>query len=184
MKKILLFLVSIFVFSFFTQPAFSADRFAACDLCGLCQVDKVIQSKPQNWESCRKCLYPDANADPNSMDTLKIDTSTNIGPTPHEGRQYTMIGCIKTDLGSFSEEGAAAGVVQTLLNVLFAVIGGIAFLYLVYGSFIVLTSQAAPERLNYGKRLIYGAIIGVVFTLTSAFIVNFVASGILKLPGF
>src|SRR3989344_2319036 len=155
-------------------------RNAACDLCGYCPPDRI----PSSWEKCRQCLYPNASRDPATKQTLKIDPATNIGPTPQQGRQYTVIGCIKTDLASFNQEGAAASVVQTLLNIIFSMIGGIAFLYLMYGSFTVLTSQAAPERLNYGKRLIYGAIVGLIFSLLSAFIVNFIASGILKIPGF
>ena len=74
--------------------------------------------------------------------------------------------------------------VQSLLNIVFAMAGGIAFLYLLYGSFIIATSQANPERLNYGKRVVYGAIAGVIFTLGSVFLVKFIASGILKIPGF
>ena len=172
--------VLIFVYSVAGQTPTPSSRFAACDLCGYCPP----VNPPSNWEKCRLCLYPDASSDPATKDTLKIDFSTNTGPTPYQGRQYTVIGCIKTDLGSFSQEGAAASVVQILLNVIFSVIGGIAFLYLIYGSFTVLTSQAEPERLNYGKRLIYGAIIGLIFSLLSGFIVKFLASGILKIPGF
>jgi hypothetical protein len=162
------------------QTPVPAARFAACDLCGYCPPDKL----PSTWESCRTCLYPNASNNSASKDTLKIDPATNTGPTPNPGRQYTVIGCIKSDLASFSQEGAAASVVQVLLNIIFSLIGGIAFLYLMYGSFTVLTSQAEPERLNYGKRLIYGAIVGLIFSLMSAIIVNFIASGILKIPGF
>lgn len=172
----------LFVFILSIIPTIKGqDRFAACDLCGYCPSDNKI---PSTWEKCRLCLYPNANADPAAKDTLRVDSATNTGPTPYPGRQYTVLGCIKTDLSSFSEEGAAASVVQILLNIIFSVIGGIAFLYLIYGSFTVLTSQAEPERLNYGKRLVYGAIVGLIFSLLSGFIVNFLASGILKIPGF
>jgi len=164
----------------FGQTATPATRYAACDLCGYCPPDRL----PSTWEKCRQCLYPSASTDPTTNQTLLIDSGTNTGPTPYQGRQYTVIGCIKTDLTSFSEPGAAASVVQILLNVIFGMVGGIAFLYLIYGSFVVLTSQAEPERINYGKRLIYGAIIGLIFSLSSVFIVNFLASGILRIPGF
>lgn len=179
----LFFLLTLFVFSPLeivqgaTPPA---PRYAACDLCGYCPPDRL----PSSWEKCRQCLYPSASNNPSAKATLRIDPAANTGPTPQQGRQYTVIGCIKTDLASFNQEGAAASVVQILLNIIFSLIGGIAFLYLMYGSFTVLTSQAEPERLNYGKRLIYGAIVGLIFSLLSAFIVNFIASGILKIPGF
>lgn len=174
------FLLIIFIFFAFTvfAPVGLAQRFASCDLCGYCPPSQP----PSSWEKCRDCIYPDASSDPTTKETLKVNDLNNIAPTPYPGRQYTMIGCIKT--GGFSSPGAAGGVVQILLNIIFSIVGGIALLYLIYGSFVILTSQAEPERLNYGKRLVYGAIVGVIFTLTSVFIVNFVTSGILKIPGF
>lgn len=180
MRVIFFSLVFIFLSQPLVKPVLAQPRYAACDLCGFCPPDRL----PSSWEKCRQCLYPAANNNPNARATLKIDPTSNTGPTPQPGRQYTVIGCIKTDLASFNQEGAAASVVQVLLNIIFSIIGGIAFLYLMYGSFTVLVSQAEPERLNYGKRLISGAIVGLIFSLLSAFIVNFIATGILKIPGF
>ena len=157
----------------------SGPRFAACDLCGYCPPNPP----PQSWSSCQKCLYPDINPDPSVMDSLKVDTETNLPPSPAAGRQYTFLGCLGGG-GGFNQEGAAGSVVQSLLNIIFAAAGGIAFLYLIYGSFIIATSQADPERLNFGRRVVYGAIVGLIFTLGSVFIVKFIASGILKVPGF
>src|SRR3989344_731984 len=139
-------------------------RYTACDLCGYCPPDKL----PSSWESCRKCLYPSANPTPTMGDTLRItDPSTNDGPTPFPEKTYTGIGCI----GSTPEKAS-----QAVLNIIFSIVGGLAFLALMYGGFVVATSQAEAERLNYGKRIIRGAIIGVVVTLLSAFIVKFIAS--------
>lgn len=163
-----------------TEPAQpSGPRFAACDLCGYCPPNPP----PQSWPSCQKCLYPDINPDPSVMDSLKVDELTNLPPAAAPGRQYTFLGCLGGG-GGFTEEGAAGSVVQSLLNIIFAAAGGIAFLYLIYGSFIIATSQADPGRLNYGRRVVYGAISGLIFTLASVFIVKFIASGILKVPGF
>ncbi len=186
MRKFLVIFFAIVFFLFISRtfPA-QAQRYASCDLCGLCQVDKTIQSQPSNWESCRACLYPELTSYPASdLQTVLVEPTNNLPPTPYTGHTYTMIGCIQTDLQLVGQKGSAASVVQVLLNVLFGVIGAIAFLYLIYGSFIILTSQADPERLNYGKRLVMGALVGVTFTLLSAFIVNFLATGILKIPGF
>ncbi len=155
-------------------------RFTACDLCGYCPPNPA----PQKWLSCKRCLYPAASDNPASGDTLRIVNQTNVPPTPAPGKLHTMLGCIGTNLGTFRREGAVAGVVQTLLNVIFSIVGGLAFLSLIYGAFIIMTSQASPERLNYGKRVVYGAIIGVIFSLSSVFLVNLLASGILRIPGF
>lgn len=189
MKKFLsvIFVVIFFVFITQTSVVQGQPRYASCDLCGLCQANGVAQTPPSNWETCRQCLYPSAAPQINSLDTLKVEPTTNLPPTPYEGHQYTMIGCIRTDLQLIAQpgqQGSAASVVQIILNILFGVIGAIAFLYLLYGSFVILTSRADVERLNYGKRLVMGSVIGVVFTLLSTFVVNFLATGILKIPGF
>lgn len=178
MKRFVIFFTLLCLF-FLPSVAHSQDRFSNCDACGYCKDNPP----PQDWEKCRQCLYPDARPTPTLNDTLKIDPATNLVPTVALGRQHTLIGCIRTDLGGFNQEGAATSLAQIILNLVFALLGGIAFLYLLYGSFIILTSQADPERLNYGKRIIYGAIIGVIFSVSSLFLIGFIASGVLKIPG-
>lgn len=162
-------------------------RYAVCDLCGYCQLNPAPTPNPvpQSWSACQQCLYPNiAHPDnPNAMDTLIVDPTSNLPPTGVPGKQYTFLGCLGGS-GGFTNEGTAGEVVQSLLNIIFSISGGIAFLYLLYGSFILATSQANPEKLNYGKRVIYGAIAGLLFILGSVFIVRFIASGILKIPGF
>lgn len=176
--------IVFFVLLFFANPAQAQTttvRYAACDLCGYCPPSPA----PASWESCRKCLYPQTSSDPTSRDTLKIsDSINNAPPTIFPGHQYTMFGCLGTNLGGFRQQGAAASVVQSILNIIFSIVGGIAFLSLIYGAFIIMTSQSNPERLNYGKRIVYGAIIGAVFTLLSVFLVNLIGGGILRIPGF
>ncbi len=181
MKKVFIFLLLFsFFFIFIKKSAFATEpRYAVCDLCGYCPPSHP----PSNWEKCAQCLYPGIT-DPYSNQTLLIDPQEKIPPTPYPGRQYTMLGCIRTNLGSFRQEGAAAGVVQVLLNIMFSIIGGVALLFIIYGAFVILTSQNSPERLNYGKQLVYGAIIGVIFSFSAVFIINLLASGVLKIPGF
>ena len=182
-KKIILaiFILTTYYLILNTSFVLAQDRYAACDLCGYCPDNPP----PQSWSACQKCLYPDISSDPSTMESLIVNPDTNLPPTGAPGKQYTFLGCLGGDgSGGFTEEGAGGGVVQSLLNIVFAIAGGIAFLYLLYGSFIIATSQTNPERLNYGKRVVYGAIAGVIFTLSSVFIVKFIASGILKIPGF
>jgi len=156
----------------------NAPRYAACDLCGFCPPNPA----PKSWPACQKCIYPNINPDPSAMESLAVDPETNLPIAPTSGRQYTFLGCLKGGDGGFSEKGG--GVIQSLLNIVFSMAGGIAFLYLLYGSFVIATSQANPEKLNYGKRVVFGAIAGLIFTLGSVFVVRFIASGILKIPGF
>lgn len=185
-------------------PSPAMERFATCDACGYCplidissgscQVDtRAIEDggnpKPGNWEKCVQCLYPDIYPTGTVPDPAKCDSVRIIGnapPTPFLGRQYTMLGCIKSAGGFENNKGTGASTfVQALFDLLvFRVMGGLALLSLMYGGFLVITSQADPERLAYGKRVVWGAIIGLIFALGSVFIVNIIGSGILRLPGF
>jgi hypothetical protein len=183
MRQFLFVFISIFfIFATFPTIIFSQDaqRFATCDLCGYCQG----KSAPSNWEQCRACLYPEANSSPEAGDTLKIDPETNNPPTPALGRWYTFLGCINTNLGSFEQEGAAGSVVQILLNIIFSFVGAASLISLLYGAFVILTSQNNPEKINLGKRIIFGAIAGLIFAIAAVFLVSFIGEKILKLPGF
>jgi hypothetical protein len=189
MKKLLFFIFILFIL--FVSPSASAQeetaspRYAECDLCGYC----VGKEPPSDWSRCQKCIYPQfgtlENANAAENKTVLINPETNLPPKQTAGSMYTQVGCLTTNLPDFTQPGAAASLVTTLLqSVIFPTVGGIAFLYVLYGAFIIATSQANPERLNQGKKTVIGAIIGVVFTIMSIFITNFVASNILKIPGF
>ena len=174
------FLLAIFLFLILLLPKviFAQTRLASCDLCGYCQG----KAPPQNWGKCRACLYPNASS---QDDTLKVDPETNLPPTPYPGRWYTFLGCISTnDLGSFESPGAAASVVQLLLNIIFSFVGGASLLSLMHGAFILLTSQSNPEKINQGKRIVFGAIAGLIFAFSAVFLVNFIGEKVLRLPGF
>lgn len=182
------FICSAFLF-FSPQQTFApvncnTERCAECDACGYCQG----KEEPQAWKDCKVCLYPSASDKANDNDTLKIETSganANNPPKPAQGRYYTQIGCINTTVESFTNPSAAGGVVDFLLNkIIFRVVGGLAFLYLLYGAFIVATSQANPEKLREGKSIVIGSITGLVFTLLVVFLVNIIAGQALRIPGF
>jgi hypothetical protein len=138
---------------------------ANCDLCGYCKG----QPAPQSWEKCRSCLYPGVGA------STPEDNQTLIGlPTPLPDKHYTSVGCLSTDPGQFASQ---------MSTFFFSIVGGIAFLYLIYGAGIIATSRADAERLNHGKRVVWGSIIGLLFVLFSVFIIRFIVTS-LGVPGF
>jgi len=188
---------AVLVSLFFMSPSSSfAARFMTCDPCGLCNNDPATcnvtaASVPGNWVTCAKCLYA-TTLGSNITATTALSCKTlimgadNVPTFPAKlGRQYTMLGCISsgTTVG-FTTQSAAPTFVQKILDVVFGLTGGVAFLYLMYGGFTILSSQADPEKLNYGRRLIYGSIIGLIFTFGSVFLVNLIGTGILRIPGF
>ncbi len=160
-------------------------RLADCDVCGFCQISTTPQPTPQTWESCRDCLYPATKPHPASdFKTLLIDTVANSGPSPLPGRQYSYIGCVETPVGSFADQKAAASVTQKFLTVIIGFAGALALIFFLYGAFVVATSKGDKERLRYGKRIIVDSIVGLIFTLSAVFIVNTIAGGVHKIPGF
>lgn len=125
-----------------------------CDLCGWCNKD--INPKPQNWDLCHTCLY---------------DATGNEQP----GNYYTVLGCLSTKPQFF---------VQSILSVVFGIAGGIAFLSVLGGSAVVLTSSGNPEKLQMGKEIIISSLLGILLIVFSVFLVRFIGLEIFRLPGF
>lgn len=85
----------------------------------------------------------------------------------------TAIGCIPVgDTNSF---------MGWILGWAVGVGGGIAFLLIVYASFMVMTSQGDPTRLKAGQELLTSAISGLIMLIFSVFILKFIGIDILKL---
>lgn len=201
--------LSFFVFLATPSPSLAQavnctnERCGDCDVCGYCRIPRTAAAGrptpvqvPGNWQQCRQCLYPDfpgvgatANMDPRSNATLKIDNDIssphyNVQITPKLGRYYTQVGCILTDVGDFTDAKNQGNAINFILRGIFNITGGLAFLYLIYGAYVIMTARGDPIRLNEGRSIIFGAIFGLIFVLLSTFILNLVANGILKIPGF
>lgn len=89
--------------------------------------------------------------------------------------KWTALGCLPTSPGGFT---------QAALRVLIFLVGGIAFLALLYGGFVLLSSRGNPDRLEQGKGVLLKAITGLLLTLFAVFILKFIGVEILTLPGF
>ncbi|GIW62734.1 MAG: hypothetical protein KatS3mg090_0560 [Patescibacteria group bacterium] len=159
---------------------------ATCDLCGFC-LNQNPEDIPSDWKSCAQCLYPDLYGGnvPDQPDgkTLITDPNTKEPPARKKGAVYTFLGCINTNLDSFQEAGAAVDVVSSILNVIFKLVGAAAFVYLVYGGFVILTSSGNPEKISYGKRIIIRSLIGIFIALSAVFIVGLIGQAF-DLPMF
>ena len=147
---------------------------ANCDVCGYCN-HMSIDQVPDRWESCRTCVYRGFEEDLDPLENKTITAVIGEGgeiegiPTPDLYYIYTDFGCISTKPGEFAAQ---------ISSFFFSIVGGIAFLFFIYGAGVIATSRSDPGKLNHGKRIIYGSIIGLLFALFSVFIIRFVASGI------
>lgn len=87
----------------------------------------------------------------------------------------TSFGCVATDTKSF---------ITWVMNIVFNIAGGIAFLLMVYGFIVIATSSGDEKKVAGGKETVTSAIIGLLFCLFSIFILRLVAVNILQIPGF
>lgn len=88
----------------------------------------------------------------------------------------TAIGCI--DITN------STGLIGFILKWAIGIGGGVAFLLILYSSFMIMTSQGVPERLKAGQELLTSAIMGLILLIFSVFLLRLVGVNILNIPGF
>ncbi len=151
-------------------------RFAECNACGYC----LQKEPPEGVEKCMECLYPGLTLE----DSLRIDPDLGKAAEAKKGKYYTQLGCIDTGTGSFSSaEGAGAVLNFFLSKLVFPITGILALLALIYGAYLLITSQDNPEQIQKGRLWIIGAIVGAVFVFSAVLLVQTVGKDILKIPG-
>lgn len=91
-----------------------------------------------------------------------------------DGGVYTPFGCIDTSPNLF---------IQRILQIAISLAGGIAFLMILYGAFVTMTSAGNPERLNGGREIITSAVAGLLLIIFSTIILRIIGVDILQLPG-
>ncbi len=69
-----------------------------------------------------------------------------------------------------------------ILQFLFGISGGIAFLLMIFGSFQVILSSGNPDKVKGGQEIITSAVMGLLFIVFSVFILNFIGVEILAIP--
>lgn len=89
---------------------------------------------------------------------------------------WTGIGCLPIDLASL--------ITKTVITLGIRLGGGISFLVLLYGSYLILTSQGDVERVKNGKKYATSAIKGLFLIIFAVFIVRFIGVTLLQIPGF
>lgn len=87
----------------------------------------------------------------------------------------TDIGCIPNDPVQFASKFYAIGL---------GLIGGVSILFIIYGGYIILTSQGDAAQLSNGKSYIYYAIAGLLLAIFGFVFVQVIAINILHIPGF
>jgi hypothetical protein len=86
----------------------------------------------------------------------------------------TELGCFPNDPASF---------VSNFYGVGLSIIGGVSVLFIIYGGYIVLTSQGSPSQLEKGRSYIFYAIAGLLLAIFGYAFFKFIAVDILRIPG-
>lgn len=63
-------------------------------------------------------------------------------------------------------------------------IGGVALLAIVYGGYVILSSQGDPSKIRDGKAYIFYALIGLFMAFAGMAVYQIIGGDVLKIPGF
>ncbi len=130
----------------------------------------ILAQAPTGQPTCDQCGWcgdDPANKPPN------WDACMSCLADPKQ--YYTVFGCLSIVPGVF---------VQSMLKIVFSVAGGIAFLSVLYGSALVLTSSGDPIKLQNGRETVVSSLIGIFLIIFSVFLLRVVGYDILRIPGF
>ena len=185
MKRILFCLLVFFSFFFLikTHAAAYTDCETRSFLGGSCGTFPLIGSYPENcningFAYCCKtaAACQGALATPTPTPTPSATPTPWQNPCNNNNKLPTAIGCI--------DYTSTTGLTKSLLTFAIGIGGGIAFLLMIIGSFMVMTSSGNPERQQAGKEMISSAIMGLLLILMSVFILQLIGVKILAIPGF
>lgn len=88
---------------------------------------------------------------------------------------WTAVGCISQD---------PKDMIGKLVNIGIGILGGIFLLRVLAAGFTLTISQGDVKKTTEAKEMITESVIGVLFILFSVTILQFIGSGVLKIPGF
>lgn len=93
--------------------------------------------------------------------------------------------CIKTDLtdtNCLAQD--PAGFTSQVYTIGLGFVGGVALLAILYGAYLILSSQGDPIKLQQGKEYIMYAVIGSLLAVAGFAFYQIIAVDVLKIPGF
>jgi hypothetical protein len=87
-----------------------------------------------------------------------------------------------TDFGCIPNN--PVGFVQKFYGLALGLIGGAGLIGIIYGGYLILTSQGNPMQLDRGKRYLASSITGVLLVVFAVFFIQVIAVDLLHIPGF
>lgn len=90
--------------------------------------------------------------------------------------------CPQTDFGCIPDD--PLGFAAKIYSIGLGFIGSIALVFIIYGGYLILTSQGDQLKLGKGKSYIVSAVIGLVMAIAGFAIYQIITVDVIKLPGF
>jgi len=87
---------------------------------------------------------------------------------------WTALGCIPSNSNEL---------IVGLIKFAMGMAGGIAFLIMLYGTFVIITASGNPEKVAGGQQTITSAIVGLLTIMFAAIILNIIGIQIIQIPG-
>ncbi len=136
--------------------------------------DPYCQTNNPTTNTC--CTQTSATTTPKNTSTPAPNGKGGVNPFCNgEDGINTAIGCIPiTDGNAF---------VEWLFPRLLGVMGGIAFLLMLYGGFLIITAGGNQEKIKAGQETITSAVAGLIFAIFSLFLLQLIGVDILQIPG-
>ena len=89
----------------------------------------------------------------------------------------------ETDFGCLDQSNPAK-FASDVYNIGLGIIGATALLFIVYGGYLILTSQGSIDQLNKGKSYIFYSIVGIILAVAGFAFYQIIARDVIKIPGF
>ncbi|MBI3341606.1 hypothetical protein HY024_00625 [Candidatus Curtissbacteria bacterium] len=151
--------------------------------------DDVNCSEDQGWCSVDRVvagfhIHFNENGSGTITEGTGADIATSPGRNPcsaHPESREPATQC-QTALGSIPID--AKGFTQKVLSISLGLAGGIALIFMVYGSIKILISSGDPKKVGEGREVIVAAVTGLLFLIFSVLILKYIGLTILPTNPF
>ena len=161
-----------------TPPySYRYDTTTHCGFAGIDWLPGASQCVPRcGFLGIGRCCVPNSGDRP--PNPAKLSQSPPCAGTV--GKQ----GCLSVDTAFGPINTDAAGLVTSIFTILLGLSGGVAILLIIAAGYQLMTSQGNPEKVKEGRERLTAAIVGLLFIIFSAAILQIIGVDLLHLPGF
>ncbi|MCL4208853.1 hypothetical protein KJZ63_04485 [Patescibacteria group bacterium] len=124
-----------------------------------------LEASAHDWLICDQILDP----------TQKQACKSCYDGDDDQKNIWTAVGCI---------DNKPTNIISTIVNVFIGLVGGVSLLRILAASVIFVTSQGDVKKVTEAKEMISSSVVGIIVVIFSVTILQFIGSGILKIPGF